>query len=106
MPQYDQEENTVYIEDDKITIEDKGQIKFKRTTSWENATMIPELHEYLGADITIMNTYYQYAKWEDGKKIHDDFIIIVYKDNESDNNKNIEIETDKNSYNNMDNCME
>lgn len=36
-----------------------------------------------GSDITIMNTYYQYPLWEDGKKLMDDFITIVYKDNKT-----------------------
>lgn len=34
-----------------------------------------------GSDITIMNTKYQRAVYNDGKKISDDMIIIVYKDN-------------------------
>ena len=39
--------------------------------------MIPELLSIYpeGSDITIMNTFYQYAVWEDGKKLSDDFII-------------------------------
>ena len=38
-----------------------------------------------GSDITILNTFYQYPIYEDGKKISNDFLIIVYKDNK--NNK-------------------
>lgn len=36
-----------------------------------------------GSDLTILNTYYQYPKFdpETHKKISDDFIILVYKDN-------------------------
>ena len=34
-----------------------------------------------GSDITIMNAKYQRAVYNDGKKISDDMIIIVYKDN-------------------------
>lgn len=47
--------------------------------------MIPELLSIYpeGSDITIMNTFYQYAVWEDGKKLSDDFIILVYKDNKT-----------------------
>lgn len=47
--------------------------------------MLPELEiQYPeGSDITIMNTYYSYPKFEDGKKVEDDYIIIVYKDNKT-----------------------
>ena len=36
-----------------------------------------------GSDLTIMNTYYQYPKFdpETHKKVSDDFIVIVYRDN-------------------------
>lgn len=38
-----------------------------------------------GSDLTILNTYYQYPKFdpETHKKISDDFIIIVYRDNKT-----------------------
>lgn len=47
--------------------------------------MIEELeHERpMGSDITIMNTYYQYPVFQDGKKLSDDFIVLVYKDNQT-----------------------
>ena len=47
--------------------------------------MIPELEQYypVGSDLTIMNTYYNYPTFKDGKKIADDFIVLVYKDNKS-----------------------
>lgn len=47
--------------------------------------MIPELLQRypIGSDITIMNTYYQRPIWEDGKKICDDFIILVFKENDT-----------------------
>ena len=47
--------------------------------------MIPELlTEYPeGSDITIMNTYYSYPKFEDGKKVEDDHMFLVYKDNKT-----------------------
>ena len=53
--------------------------------------MIRELeHIYpVGSDITIMNTYYNYPVYEDGKKISDDFIILVYKDNKTGLTHNI-----------------
>ena len=35
----------------------------------------------MGSDITIMNTFYQHPVWQDGKKLSDDFIVLVYKDN-------------------------
>ena len=49
--------------------------------------MIPELeHEYpMGSDITIMNTYYQYPVYQDGKKLSDDFLVLVYKNNSTGN---------------------
>ena len=37
-----------------------------------------------GSDLTIYNTYYNYPVYQEGKKICDDFIILVYKDNEKD----------------------
>ena len=45
--------------------------------------MIPELEAIHkeGSDLTIMNTFYQYPLFEDGKKICDDFLALVYKDN-------------------------
>lgn len=45
--------------------------------------MIPQLEQIYpeGSDITIMNTYYQYPVFNDNKKVCDDFIDIVYKDN-------------------------
>lgn len=45
--------------------------------------MMPELESIYpeGSDITIMNTFYSYPKYEDGHKVHDDFIILIYKDN-------------------------
>ena len=45
--------------------------------------MLPELEKQYpeGSDLTIMNTFYQYPKFEDGKKVEDDYIALVYKDN-------------------------
>ena len=47
--------------------------------------MLPEIEARYpeGSDITIMNTYYQYPLYNEGKKINDDFIAIVYKNNET-----------------------
>ena len=47
--------------------------------------MIPELLTQYpeGSDITIMNTYYSYPKFEDGKKVQEDYMFLVYKDNET-----------------------
>jgi DNA polymerase elongation subunit (family B) len=47
--------------------------------------MIAELeHEYpVGSDLTIMNTFYQYPVYQDGKKLSDDFLVLVYKNNET-----------------------
>lgn len=47
--------------------------------------MIPELEELYpeGSDITIYNTFYQYPMFQDGKKITDDFLALIYKDNET-----------------------
>ena len=45
--------------------------------------MIPQIEEIYPekSDITIMNTFYQYPVFNEGKKVCDDFIDIVYKDN-------------------------
>ena len=45
--------------------------------------MLPELERKYpeGSDLTLMNTYYQHPIWEDKKKISDDFLVLVYKDN-------------------------
>ena len=45
--------------------------------------MLPELEKQYpeGSDLTIMNTFYQYPKFEDGKKVEDDYIALIYKDN-------------------------
>lgn len=45
--------------------------------------MIPELlAEYPeGYDLTLLNTHYQFPVFKDGKKISDDFIVLVYRDN-------------------------
>ena len=45
--------------------------------------MIPELEKEFpeGSDLTLLNTYYQYPAFEDGKKISDDFIVLVFRDN-------------------------
>ena len=47
--------------------------------------MIPELlQEYPeGSDLTIFEAFYQYPLFEDGKKLSDDFIALVYKDNKT-----------------------
>ena len=34
-----------------------------------------------GYDLTLLNTFYQYPIYQDGKKVSDDFIVLVYKDN-------------------------
>ena len=34
-----------------------------------------------GSDLTLLNTFYQFPIYEDGKKKSDDFIVLVYKDN-------------------------
>lgn len=56
--------------------------------------MIPELECKFpeNSDLTIMNTYYQYPRFEDGKKIEDDKIILVYKDNKQKKKDYIVIE--------------
>ena len=45
--------------------------------------LLPELEtEYPeGSDITIMNTYYSYPTYEDGRKVSDDYMFLIYKDN-------------------------
>lgn len=45
--------------------------------------LLPELENQYpeGSDLTIMNTYYQYPVYDDGKKICDDYMFLVYKDN-------------------------
>ena len=47
--------------------------------------LLPELEKEFpeGSDITIMNTYYSYPIFEDGKKVSDDYIFIIYKDNKT-----------------------
>jgi DNA polymerase elongation subunit (family B) len=44
--------------------------------------MLFDLEQYYpeGSNITIMNTFYQYPVYQDGKKLSDDFIVLVYKD--------------------------
>lgn len=51
--------------------------------------MIPELEKKYpeGSDITIYNTYYNYPIYQDGKKVHDDFIYLIYKDNKTGEKK-------------------
>lgn len=45
--------------------------------------MIPELLEQYpeNSNITIMNSYYNYPVFQDGKKLSDDFMVLTYKDN-------------------------
>lgn len=47
--------------------------------------MLPELEELYpeGSDITIMNTHYSYPEFEDGRKVSDDKLFLVYKDNKT-----------------------
>ena len=47
--------------------------------------MIPELESVYpeGSDLTIMNTNYSYPEYMDGKKVADDKMILVYKDNKT-----------------------
>lgn len=47
--------------------------------------MLPELESLYpeGSDITIMNAYYSHPKFEDGRKVSDDYIYLVYKDNKT-----------------------
>lgn len=47
--------------------------------------LLPELEtEYPeGSDITVMNTYYSYPMFEDGKKVMEDYLFLVYKDNKT-----------------------
>ena len=52
--------------------------------------LIPELEAEgypEGSDITILNTYYSYPKYEDGHKVEDDHMILVYRDNNTNENK-------------------
>lgn len=51
--------------------------------------ILPELEkEYPeGSDLTIYNTYYNYPVYSDGKKVSDDFIILVFKDNKTEEKK-------------------
>ena len=35
------------------------------------------------SDLTIMNTFYQYPIFDNGRKICDDFLVLVYKNNET-----------------------
>ena len=51
--------------------------------------MIEELESFYpeGSDITIMNTYYNYPVYSDNKKVTDDFIALVFKDNVTDQKK-------------------
>jgi DNA polymerase elongation subunit (family B) len=45
--------------------------------------MLKELEDKYpeGSDLTLFNTFYQYPIYQDGKKISDDFLVLVYKDN-------------------------
>lgn len=45
--------------------------------------LLPELENRFpeGSDLTIMNTYYSYPEYQDGKKIMDDTMFLVFKDN-------------------------
>ena len=47
--------------------------------------MLKELEQIYpeGSDLTILNTFYQYPIYEDGKKVSDDFLVLVYKDNDT-----------------------
>ena len=48
--------------------------------------MIPELESIYpeGSDLTIMNTYYNFPVYQEGKgKLCDDFICLVYKNNKT-----------------------
>ena len=52
--------------------------------------LIPELEAEgypEGSDITILNTYYSYPKYEDGHKVEDDHMILVYRDNNTNENR-------------------
>lgn len=52
--------------------------------------MIPELLNVYpeGSDLTIFNTFYQFPIFGDNReKIYDDFIVLVYKDNNTDEKK-------------------
>lgn len=37
----------------------------------------------IGSNLTIMNTYYNYPMFDEGKKVLDDFLVIVYKNNDT-----------------------
>lgn len=56
--------------------------------------MLPELEQQYpeGSDLTIMNTYYEYPKFEDGKKVSPDKIFLVFKDNKIKQKKYIVID--------------
>ena len=45
--------------------------------------LLPELENQYpeGSDLTIMNSYYQYPSYDDGKKVSDDYMFLTYKDN-------------------------
>ena len=47
--------------------------------------MLRELEDIYpeGSNLTLLNTFYQYPIYEDGKKVSDDFIVLVYKDNDT-----------------------
>lgn len=44
-----------------------------------------------GSDLTIMNTYYNYPVYKDGKKLSDDFLLLTYRDNVTGKKNHIEI---------------
>ena len=45
--------------------------------------LLPELEKRYpeGSDLTIMNTYYSYPEYENGKKVTPDTMFLVYKNN-------------------------
>lgn len=46
--------------------------------------LLPELEAMgypEGSDITILNTYYSYPKYEDGRKVENDKMVLVFRDN-------------------------
>ena len=47
--------------------------------------LLPEIENRYkeGSDLTIMNTYYSYPVFENGKKILDDYMFITFKNNET-----------------------
>ncbi len=70
----------------------KGDILYmqQQLNPTENHMLYAMEKEYpKGSDLTIMNTYYQYPKFdpETHKKVSDDFIILVYKDNKTGETK-------------------